>query len=239
MVVEEPVRSSYAARNSGVAQATGAVLAFTDADCRPVAQWLSRGVDLLLSQNGPSFVGGRIEVEFDPGERPTGAGIWDRVHGLRQDTYVLRDRYAATANMLVTSDVFRMVGDFDGRLRSGGDRDWGTRASGAGVEPVFGGDVVVLHPARNSLATVQHKVMRLHRGWADGQVHRRQPVFSMRGLGQRLLPHSRSTLRATRQLGRQGFSRLERARYFATAHWLQYYSLYAWLRAGFEAGRRS
>src|SRR5690606_31008932 len=46
-LVREDRPGSYVARNAGVAVATGEVLAFTDADCRPRADWLSQGVAAL------------------------------------------------------------------------------------------------------------------------------------------------------------------------------------------------
>lgn len=37
---ENQIQSSYAARNEGIRQAQGSIVAFTDADCRPEPQWL-------------------------------------------------------------------------------------------------------------------------------------------------------------------------------------------------------
>ncbi len=236
-VVAEATPTSYAARNSGTAAASGAILAFTDADCRPGPSWLSRGVETLLAQDAPSFVGGRIEVEL-AGAGPTGAALWDRRHGLRQDLYVLRDGYAATANLLVARDVFAAVGPFDGGLPSGGDHDWGQRATGAGVRPVYGDDVVVFHPARSSLAEIQRKLLRLHRGRAAIEAAHGEPTFTMRGLVQRVVPHSRSVVRHARLLRADGCSLREQLRYVLVAHWLQYYSLVAWLRAAREPSAR-
>ena len=41
-LLHEQQRSSYAARNTGVRQARGEVLAFTDSDCIPAEDWLER-----------------------------------------------------------------------------------------------------------------------------------------------------------------------------------------------------
>ena len=38
----EPKQGSYAARNRGVAAANGTIIAFTDADCVPAADWLEQ-----------------------------------------------------------------------------------------------------------------------------------------------------------------------------------------------------
>lgn len=231
-VVAEAAPGSYAARNAGVAAARGEVLAFTDADCRPTPTWLSSGVAALLAAPGGA-IGGRIDVLLNGG-RPTGAALWDRLHGLRQDTYVLRDGYAATANLIVMRAVFEAIGPFDGGLRSGGDREWGERATRAGTRVLYRPDVVVEHPARSSLAELHSKTLRVHRGWAAVQVRRGRPPAPWRELLHRLLPHSRSVLRCARTLGAEGFGLVARVRYVAVAHWLQYVSLVAWLRAARE-----
>src|SRR5262245_61424835 len=40
-VVREPKPGSYAARNAGLAIAAGEIIAFTDADCLPSADWIT------------------------------------------------------------------------------------------------------------------------------------------------------------------------------------------------------
>ncbi|MEM8761253.1 MAG: glycosyltransferase family A protein, partial [Pseudomonadota bacterium] len=42
-LIRETAPGSYAARNAGIAAARAAILAFTDADCRPRPDWLAAG----------------------------------------------------------------------------------------------------------------------------------------------------------------------------------------------------
>ena len=42
-VLHEPLKGSYAARNCGIDNSTGEILAFTDADCIPAPDWAGRG----------------------------------------------------------------------------------------------------------------------------------------------------------------------------------------------------
>jgi glycosyltransferase involved in cell wall biosynthesis len=56
-VVRSPSPGAAEARNAAVAVARGEVLAFTDQDCRPMPDWLERGVRAL---DGADVVGGRI-----------------------------------------------------------------------------------------------------------------------------------------------------------------------------------
>ena len=46
-VLSEPQPGSYAARNTGIRQAKGEMVAFTDSDCIPHEDWLRRGVEHL------------------------------------------------------------------------------------------------------------------------------------------------------------------------------------------------
>src|SRR4051794_2931850 len=43
-LLHEAEPSSYAARNLGVREASGAIFAFTDSDCIPASDWIERGV---------------------------------------------------------------------------------------------------------------------------------------------------------------------------------------------------
>ncbi len=57
-LVQEGKRGSYAARNAGVRVASGSILAFTDSDCAPRADWL-RTIDQALQAPGCLVVQGK------------------------------------------------------------------------------------------------------------------------------------------------------------------------------------
>jgi GT2 family glycosyltransferase len=183
-VVLEPRRGSYRARNRGVQAAKGAVFAFTDADCVPAPDWIERGVAALQAHPG-AFVGGKIEVTVaDPG-RPTLAELYELRTSFRQRDYVERWGFAATANLFTPRSLFEEVGPFDGELFSMGDREWGSRASAAGHRPVFGADVRIAHPARETLRQLGGRAQRTTGGflgligrkrWTLGSVVRDVPM---------------------------------------------------------------
>lgn len=160
-LVRQPERGgSYAARNAGVALTGAPVLAFTDADCLPDPDWLARGVAALT---GCDVVAGAVEV-FPRGPRPGAVELFDAVTAFPQEHFVRRWGFGATANLLIRRDTWVAVGPFDARLRSGGDADWGQRASAQGFRVAYDPRVRVRHPARASLAELVEKCTRTARG---------------------------------------------------------------------------
>jgi glycosyltransferase involved in cell wall biosynthesis len=163
-VVQTPSRGgSYAARNAALRQARGGLLAFTDADCIPADDWIERGLS-ALGASGSGVVAGRIE--FDLGDRPRLAALVDCSRFLDQESHVA-DGYGATANLWVDRRVMDRVGQFNPRLVSGGDADWGLRALAAGARPEFAPDLVVLHQCRDRFRQLSKKAHRLGRGFAQ------------------------------------------------------------------------
>ena len=83
-VLREEEPGSYAARNRGIREARGAVIAFTDADCVPAPDWLERGA-APLSDPAVGMVAGRIRVTFLDPARPTLVEVYESVASFRQE----------------------------------------------------------------------------------------------------------------------------------------------------------
>jgi GT2 family glycosyltransferase len=166
-LVREAAAGAYAARNRGAAVARGEVLAFTDADCIPDPTWLEKSVAALEDAPRCGLVAGRIEVFARDPRRPRASELYESAAAFRQKDYVERWRFGATANLVTRRDVFAQVGGFDGRLRSLGDREWGTRVFQAGYELVYADDAVVRHPARASLFDLWKRAARTAGGFFD------------------------------------------------------------------------
>jgi len=182
-VVSEARRSSYAARNRGLAESTAPVVAFTDADTVPKPDWLERGLAAMGSE-GWDLCAGAIRHE----PATTWAGRYDELTYLDQEEHVRGGLgFAATANLFVRQEVFAEIGPFDDTLRSGGDLEFCRRAVATGKRLGFTASAVVHHAPREGLVPVLRKAWRLGVGHAE--VGRRDPVLLRWGLSPlRLLP---------------------------------------------------
>lgn len=146
-IVVEPMMGSYAARNCGVRQARGEIIAFTDSDCIPAPDWLERGTAAMTSMPGCGLLAGRIEVIVPDDRAPTAAELYDQLTAFPQRAFLEGQHFGATANVFTRRQVFEAVGEFH-TAQSSGDLEWGRRVHAAGYAQKYDDDVVVRHPAR-------------------------------------------------------------------------------------------
>lgn len=167
VVLHESTPGSYAARNRGLASATGDILAFTDADCQPNPDWLEQGVAALKERPDVGLVGGEVEVFPKSPGRPTGAELYDMTFGLRQRHYIEKMHFGVTANLFTRRSVVDRVGPFSSQLKSSGDYEWGQRVWAAGFAQLHWPAARVRHPARGTLRQLFHKARRVAGGRID------------------------------------------------------------------------
>jgi glycosyltransferase involved in cell wall biosynthesis len=115
----EPERGSYAARNHALRQARGKIVAFTDPDCVPRADWLAR-IASAMDEPAVQIVLGDRQFASSNGLIGMLAAYEGRMAartfaGCRPERY-----YAYTNNMAFRKTVFDRIGDFD-RVQRGGD----------------------------------------------------------------------------------------------------------------------
>jgi cellulose synthase/poly-beta-1,6-N-acetylglucosamine synthase-like glycosyltransferase len=163
-VAHEDRRGSYRARNHGLTLARGDILAFTDSDCVPAADWLERGVAALEAAPDAGLIGGRIDLFTADAQRATAAERFEMIFAFRQQQYIRDEHFAATANVFAQRRIIDGVGPFDDTLQSGGDQDWGKRIHAAGYKLVYADDVRIQHPARRTLGEVLRKGRRTVEG---------------------------------------------------------------------------
>jgi glycosyltransferase involved in cell wall biosynthesis len=163
-LVYESYRSSYAARNKGVLNARGSVIAFTDSDCIPKSDWIEKGVTNLLNEPHCGMVAGRIEVFCSDPENPTAIELYEKITAFKQKMYVDRLKFGATANLFTFKNIINEVGPFNYTVLSSGDSEWGNRVFKAGYKQIYADDTCVLHPARKTARQRYNKRIRIIRG---------------------------------------------------------------------------
>ena len=159
-LLREKKPGSYAARNLGIINSCGDIVAFTDADCVPNNDWIQNGVKSLLLHKKQGAIGGDVRI-FTMNPRPTSVELYEQTMSLNQYKYIRYHKFAVTANLYTFRSVIDVVGMFDEKLKSGGDYEWCQRLRNAGYEVVYAKDVVVLHPARATLKQLYLKVTRV------------------------------------------------------------------------------
>ena len=158
---ESDVQSSYAARNTGIEHATGDVCCFLDADQTVTEGWLETALQAIDERDAHYLAPDVRLVEPDD---PTLAGRYNTRTGFPIAEFLARHRYAPTSCLFVTRELLDDVGTFDERLVSGGDREFGNRVHDAGYELHYAPEVVVRHPARNSMRALVKRNLRIGRG---------------------------------------------------------------------------
>jgi glycosyltransferase involved in cell wall biosynthesis len=155
-----PACNSYAARNRGAKLARGSVLAFTDADCLPRADWLAAGLKALSDAD---LVAGHVELVLP--RPPTTWAIIDATL-FDQERFVAMGK-AATANLFMTRAAFEEHGGFDETLPSGGDWEFVERSVRAGARLAFAPEASVQHPTRDNARDFLRRRWRIEHALAS------------------------------------------------------------------------
>jgi len=145
-VFEKKQGLSYA-RNAGIKQAAGNILAFTDDDCIVDRHWLAAISHEFDSDASLSGIGGRVEL-YNINDAPVSIRPFrERIPflSLAQLFYLIQG-----CNMAFRSEVFEKVGGFDPSFGSNNglvadDTDFVFRAYRKGLKMVFVPEVLVYH----------------------------------------------------------------------------------------------
>jgi glycosyltransferase involved in cell wall biosynthesis len=160
--LQESAPGSYAARNCGLRHAAGEIIAFTDADCIPDADWLRQGVAALAGGDA-TVVGGEVPWLGPAGRALNAYEILETImFGLPSIRDLIEQRgFAITANLFTSRAAFGRVGEFDAGLRSAGDREWVLRAVAKGEVLRYAAGAIVRHPRRSTREEFFRKQLRL------------------------------------------------------------------------------
>ncbi len=158
-ILSESTPGSYAARNKGISEATGEIIAFTDADCIPDPDWLSEGIKTIIEKNADR-VAGNIRVTFTDKDL-SAIEAYQKALSFNQKR-LAKNGLSVTANLLCTRKSIEVTGTFDTELLSGGDWEWNRRANRAGLSLLYSEKAIVNHPARSSWADMLKKSRRVN-----------------------------------------------------------------------------
>lgn len=125
-------------RNVGWRAARAPLIAFTDDDCRPPADWLERALAAARANPGAIVQGA---THPDPDELSL-------LHAAAHSRTQLIDPpgpWAQTCNIVYPRDVLERAGGFDEHLEGGEDADLAWRARSAGVSLVAAPNVLTFH----------------------------------------------------------------------------------------------
>lgn len=167
IVVERDIQSSYAARNKGLHQAKGDIIAFTDSDCIASPDWINEGVKGLKKECNCGLSGGRIELLYKDPNHPNVFELYDGYSSFLQKSYIEKSGFSVTANIFTFRHVFDSVGIFDAELESGGDCEWGNRVASKNYTLAYNESAVIYHPARCNFRQHLKKTKRVAQGQFD------------------------------------------------------------------------
>jgi len=157
----EPEQGRYAALNTGIRAASGAIVATTDDDARVEPDWLTRA-KAGLDELGCDYVGGKVWPIWKgprPDWLPTGpsGGYWavlalqdygdtPREFGMKGMPWPLGINTAARRETYERVDLFdNRLGRKAGTLRNQAQREWHLRARDAGLHGFYVPGMVVHH----------------------------------------------------------------------------------------------
>jgi GT2 family glycosyltransferase len=104
------------ARNRGIAEASGSIIAFTDDDCLVEHQWVSRILNEFSADRSLAVLGGRVEPGNANGQTGGTRTFSDRIIITSfSDLF----RYMIGCNMAFSRKVFDVIGGFDPLLGKG------------------------------------------------------------------------------------------------------------------------
>lgn len=144
------------ARNKGVAEAQGEILAFTDADCVIDPGWLARISSYFAEHPDTHAIGGDVYILRGNPDCATPLEAYEGVYAFRTRMYIEKMNFTATNNLSVRAATMEKVGKFGGK-EIAEDRDWGERASKMGYPVRWVSDMIIHHPARATFAELCKK----------------------------------------------------------------------------------
>jgi glycosyltransferase involved in cell wall biosynthesis len=146
---ETSIQSAYAARNRGIRNASGEIIVFTDADCRPQPNWIEQLIQPFANPQIGIVAGNLVAL--------SGKTLLEKYAeycGMMSPQFLLEHSfcpYGQTANLAIRKQIFTSVGLFRPHLTTGGDADICWRIlKETEWQLEFASEAVILHRHRSS-----------------------------------------------------------------------------------------
>ena len=162
-LVEETIKSSYAARNKAILKSKAPILVFIDADMTCNTNWLAK-IKGVFEKFEPDYVGSKVIVA--PQSKSL-SSIFNTLTSFHTQIEMNKNHFAPTCCLSVKKSLFDKIGLFDHRLESGGDWEFGNRAYKQEYKTYYANEVVVYHPSRKTFKQLINKTRRVARGKAQ------------------------------------------------------------------------
>jgi glycosyltransferase involved in cell wall biosynthesis len=164
-LLRQPPRNQSVARNRGVDDAKGSLIAFLDDDELAPAGWLSSLVDGSSRYPDADCFGGPCRIRFE-GRPPHLCGeCWPgEGHKYLGDTE-RRVEWVAAGNMMIRRRAFERAGRFNESLTYGEEAEWAHRLNAAGGQIMYLPPAWILHRRTPDMLRLRS---RLRKAFASG-----------------------------------------------------------------------
>ena len=160
IVVENNIKSSYAARNKGIGVSNGEILSFIDADETVEKDFLKKICKIFQSKK-IDYLGCQVELVLN---NLSSYGLYNKITGFPVRDYMQKLHFAPTCCLSIRRKVLDCIGIFDSRMISGGDYEFGHRAYRNSFRFYYCSETKIFHPARTSFKQLLLKAVRTGRG---------------------------------------------------------------------------
>ncbi|MBD3211656.1 MAG: glycosyltransferase [Candidatus Lokiarchaeota archaeon] len=149
-----PKKGSYSARNKALYYAKGEYILFIDADIKVPKEFLKIGIDLLKNYD---YIGGQVLI--DKSKIETITHYFEYLCSFNIKKNLVKDHFIPTAYLFIDRNILMTLGNFDGRLRSGGDLEFGNRVfDSRRFKMHYSKKIYAIHPPKGLKALIRKHI---------------------------------------------------------------------------------